>query len=219
MFCYLILLLNPGLVVFPLVLAIIGYAFFSYTSKPQAIAQFGKLRNKIKQKREEYLKRRDKHRLKMQMQTKFLYPAALKASQISKAKMIHKEMDALTRQRVGNSSSWKNTNNESKDIEKMKEEIKQFVNSSEKSKAIIQSPSNTIQSPSNTIQSPSNNNTLSFIWNDENDDDDDIVQDESKQDKNDNIKENDDRPPSNSTIVVKEKSTGFLSIFDDDDDY
>jgi hypothetical protein len=69
MFCYLILLLNPGLVVFPIVIAIIGYAFFSYTSKPQAIAQFGKLRNKIKQKREEYLKRRDKHRLKMQMET------------------------------------------------------------------------------------------------------------------------------------------------------
>lgn len=228
LFAYLILKLNPGLIVFPVVVAIIVYAFFAYTSKPQAVAQFGKLRNIIKQKREEYLKRREKYQIKMK--NKNLYPAALKASQISKAKMIHKEMEVLTKQRV---RSWKagRVDNESKEgfIDKIKQEIQQFVtNNNEKNKSAATSSETDVQHSTINID----NFKAKWDSDDDNDNEDNYI-DDDKQDKQNDIENLKTRQPS---IVVKVNATnntnntttnsidgsnrsGFLSILGHDDDY
>jgi len=131
MLSYLILRMNPWLISFPIIIALISYTFFKYTSKPQAIAQFGNLRSIINKKREEYISRRDKYHSKLKH--KNLYPAALKASQIANAKNIHKEITNRSDKRnwLSSSSSFLSTNNDNDDnnfIEKAKNEIQSFVN-------------------------------------------------------------------------------------------
>ena len=227
LFAYLIMKMNPGLVVFPVVIAIIVYAFFAYTSKPQAVAQFGKLRNIIKQKREEYLKRRERYQMKMK--NKSLYPAALKASQISKAKMIHKEMEVMTKQRVKNSWTIDKSDNESKEdyIDKIKQEIEQFVSSkNNKIKPSDTNETSDIQHSSINIDSTSN---FKAKWDSDDDDDDHYIDNDDKGKQNNDIENlKQDRISKASIVKVtvtnnnsKSKTnnkSGFLSILGDDND-